>query len=74
MVESVCKKQKMIWNGETRMDFFVTNYNDPHQLLKNISISINDLIEKSVEVDLQLPEKFSIFTRRLFKKYKMDIE
>jgi hypothetical protein len=72
LLESEVKKQKMIWSGDTSMDFYLTEYNDPHQLLKTVKLTLDDLIGKSFETDLQLPEKFSIFTRRLFKNYIME--
>jgi len=67
------KKQKMVWSGDTNMDFFITEYNDPHKLIQSVQITLSDLTEKSHELDLQLPKKFSIFTRRLFKKYIMEV-
>lgn len=73
LVPKTTKKQKMVWNGDTVMDFYITDYNDPHSLQHTIKITLNDLIDQSIEMDLQLPEKFSIFTRRLFKNYIMEI-
>jgi hypothetical protein len=70
---SSVKKQKMVWSGDTVMDFYLTEYNDPHQLIHTVRLTLDDLIGKFFELDLQLPEKFSIFTRRLFKNYIMDI-
>jgi hypothetical protein len=71
--EKNSKKQKMVWSGDTNMDFFVTEYNDPHKLIQAVQITLNELTEKSYELNLQLPNKFSIFTRRLFKKYIMEV-
>jgi hypothetical protein len=71
--EKNSKKQKMVWSGDTNMDFFVTEYNDPHKLIRAVQITLNELTEKSYELNLQLPNKFSIFTRRLFKKYIMEV-
>jgi hypothetical protein len=73
LIDNAVKKQKMVWSGDTTMDFYITKYNDPHQLLYTVRITLNDLIGKSFELDLQLSEKFSIFTRRLFKNYIMDV-
>lgn len=73
LTDSEVKKQKMVWSGDTSMDFYLTEYNDPHQLLTTVRITLDDLIGKSFELNLQLPEKFSIFTRRLFKNYILDI-
>jgi hypothetical protein len=71
--DGTVKKQKMVWSGDTSMDFYITAYNDPHQLISTLKLTLDDLIGKSFELDLKLPENFSIFTRRLFKNYIMDI-
>jgi hypothetical protein len=74
LIETAVKKQKTIWNGDTQLNFFITEYNDPHKLIKAVSINLDDLLERPFNLDLHLPEKFSIFTRRLFKKYIMEIK
>jgi hypothetical protein len=74
LVETDVKKQKTIWSGDTQLNFFITEYNDPHKLIKAVSINLDNLINDPYVLDLHLPEKFSIFTRRLFKKYIMEIK
>jgi hypothetical protein len=74
LIETAVKKQKTIWNGDTQLNFFITEYNDPHKLIKAVSINLDDLLERPFSLDLHLPKKFSIFTRRLFKKYIMEIK
>jgi len=72
MKNQFSKKQKMIWSGDTAMDLYITKYNDPHCLYHTVKITLDDLIGKKFEMDLHLKEKFSIFTRRLFKNYIME--
>jgi hypothetical protein len=74
LVETNVKKQKTIWSGDTQLNFFITEYNDPHKLINAVSINLDNLINDPYVLDLHLPEKFSIFTRRLFKKYIMEIK
>lgn len=63
-------KRKVLWDGETVMNFLITDYNDPNILYKMISIKVSDLNGKSKTIkDLILPEKFSVYTRRVFKNY-----
>jgi len=66
-------KRKMFWNGETELDFTITDYNDPNIVTDCFSITINDLIGKKVEVDnLNINKYFSVYTRRLFKNYLLE--
>jgi hypothetical protein len=74
LIETSVKKQKTIWSGDTRLNFFITEYNDPHKLIKAISINLEELTTSPYTLDLHLPKKFSIFTRRLFKKYIMEVK
>jgi hypothetical protein len=73
LVSPDVRKQKMIWSGETELIFYLTEYNDPHVLHKIVPIKISDITEKSHSLTVKLPDKFSIFTRRLFKRYVMEI-
>jgi hypothetical protein len=66
-------KRKMFWDGETIMDFIITDYNDPNVITDNFSVKINELIGKSVELaNLSFPKYFSVYTRRLFKNYMIE--
>lgn len=67
------RKQQMIWKGDTELAFYITAYNDPHIIHKVLTLTIADLIEQSYKTTAVLPEKFSVFTRRLFKRYIMEI-
>lgn len=67
--------RRTLWEGDTTMNFFITDYNDPNVLHKMISIKILDLKDKSTVVEnLDIPNRFSVYTRRLFKKYVMEIK
>jgi hypothetical protein len=69
------KKKKINWSGNTEMNFLITDYNDPNSLYKPFSIKISDLVgKKFVLKNLELPTKFSVYTRRLFKNYVMEIK
>lgn len=66
-------KRKMFWDGETELDFAVTDYNDPNVITDNFTVKINELVGKSFErSDLNIPEYFSIYTRRVFKNYMIE--
>lgn len=67
------KKQKIFWSGDTKMDFYITEYNDPHFVFETISIRLCDLDSKQFNIDLDIDKKFSVFTRRLFKNYILEI-
>ena len=63
-------KKRIHYNGDTIMDFYITEYNDPNILLEKLTLKIDDLTKKDHHIfNLELPDKFSIYTRRIFKKY-----
>jgi hypothetical protein len=67
--------RRTLWEGDTTMNFFITDYNDPNVLHKTMSIKIIELMNTSkVYKDLNIPKRFSVYTRRLFKKYVMEIK
>jgi hypothetical protein len=57
------------WQGEQDMVFLITEYNDPNVLKEMISFNVNELVKYPQRFTLELPEKFSIYTRRIFDKY-----
>jgi len=68
-------KRKIDWKGSTEMLLLITDYNDPNMLYYTLSLKITDLIGKDVIFkNIQVPQKFSIYTRRIFKNYVMSIQ
>jgi hypothetical protein len=63
------KKRGIIWDGDTEMKFLVTDYNDPNLIFEMFSVKINDLIGKTKIIKNINYDKFSVYTRRLFKNY-----
>jgi hypothetical protein len=64
------KKRKYKWDASTNLNFIVSEYNDPHLVKVLINIKLEDLLNKNVEIDFDNSgNKFSIFTRRILKKY-----
>jgi hypothetical protein len=63
------KERRIVWDGDTEMNFFITNYNDPNVLFEIISVRIKDLVGKSKTFKNIEYKKFSVYTRRLFKNY-----
>lgn len=68
-------KKIVSWNDTTKLNFLLTAYNDPHIIYKIIEFSLSELIGKYkiYEID-NLPDRFSIFTNRLFKGYAIKNE
>lgn len=64
----------IIWDGDTVMIFLITEYNDPNALLEMISVRAGDITENSKSFHLELPKKFSVYTRRIFDKYVFETE
>ena len=66
----VLKTRKIRWDGHTEMEFLITSYNDPHGLYQVISFKLEELEYNSKEFIYTGPHnRFSIFTRRIFKNY-----
>lgn len=64
------KTRKIQWDGSTEMQFFITAYNDPHNLYQTIAFQLKDLEQSSKEFIYTGPRnRFSIFTRRILKNY-----
>ncbi len=57
------------WQGDQEMVFLVTEYNDPNVLQEMISFNVNELVKYPQRIKVELPKKFSIYTRRIFDKY-----
>ncbi len=63
-------KRKVLWDGDTSLNFYFTDYNDPNVLYSKHSILLKDLIDSKISVNgLEFPERFSIYTRRVLKNY-----
>jgi len=63
------KQRRIVWDGDTEMNFFITDYNDPNVLFEIVSVRIKDLVGKSKIFKNIEYKKFSAYTRRLFKNY-----
>jgi hypothetical protein len=65
--------RKIVWSGDTVMNFLITDYNDPNMLYTMVSVKVSDLLDNPFTVDnLEVPDKFSVYTRRLFKNYVIE--
>lgn len=66
------KYKKLILEGDTDMNFLVTEYNDPNILLQMITFKVGDLAEKEKVYAVNLQGRFSVYTRRIFDRYVID--
>lgn len=64
--------RKIVWNGETEMNFLITDYNDPNLIFEMFSVKINELIGQSKTIKDIDYDSFSVYTRRLFKNYVIE--
>jgi hypothetical protein len=75
VVEDNTVKGRIHWNTDTEMLLLITDYNDPNIVYYMLSLPINDLINQTKTFkNIILDTKFSIYTRRLFKNYVMEIK
>ena len=63
------KKRNIIWDGDTTLNFFITDYNDPNLLFQIIYVKIKNLVGKAHVIKNIDYNTFSVYTRRLFKNY-----
>ena len=70
VLHSSIKTRKIQWDGNTEMQFFITAYNDPHNLYQTITFQLKDLEQQPTEfIYTGTNQRFSIFTRRILKNY-----
>lgn len=69
LAEKIKSKKRIHYNNDIVMDFYFTAYNDPHELYHKVSIQINELIGADKIVEIDIPQKFSVYSRRIFKNY-----
>lgn len=63
-------KRKVLWDGDTSLNFYFTEYNDPNILYSKHSILLKNLIDSKITIEgVEFPKKFSIYTRRVLKNY-----
>jgi len=71
----VKSKSKVFNDSEIKVLLYFTDYNDPNILLYALSVSLNDLYESEKQFnDIKLPKKFSVYTRRYFDDYVLEIK
>ena len=71
-VNQEVRKRNFVWDGDTEMKFYITEYNDPNLIFDTISVKINELIGDSKVINDIDYSTFSVYTRRLFKNYVIE--
>jgi hypothetical protein len=67
------RPKKVHWAGSTELSFLITHYNDPSYLDQLVVVKIDELIQNKKVIDtINLPNNFSVYTRRLFKNYVVE--
>ena len=64
--------RQFIWDGSTDMDFLITDYNDPNLIFQMFSVKLNELVGHNVTIKNIEYDRFSVYTRRLFKNYVIE--
>lgn len=69
------KKRDVLWEGDLDLYFYITDYNDPNILYDFVTFKINDLVGNTVCFSkLKVPDKFSVYTKRIFENYVIEIK
>ena len=66
------RARQFIWDGTTDMDFLITDYNDPNLIFQMFSVKLNELVGHNVTIKNIEYDRFSVYTRRLFKNYVIE--
>jgi hypothetical protein len=62
------------WSADTPMSYYLTDYNDPNVVHKIVDITVSDILSSPVVMDnVELPDRFSVYTKRLFRNYVLEI-
>jgi hypothetical protein len=70
VMHNAFKVNQFPWIETVEIRFFITAYNDPHDLYQIIVFQLKDLSQNSKEFIYTGPHKrFSIFTKRILKNY-----
>ena len=70
---SYTKSRKIVWSGDTVMEFLITDYNDPNVIYDAFSFVIQDLINNDLEFIIKVPyPEVSVYTKRIFKNYVVE--
>lgn len=65
----------VIWEGSLDLYFYITDYNDPNVLHDYVKFKVIDLVGETLTFEnLNIPEKFSIYTKRIFQNYVLEIK
>ncbi len=68
------KTTKVVWSGDTVLDFLITKKNDPNVIYGKFLCYIDDLVGSTVKYTLPFESKsFSIYTKRVMKKYALEL-
>ena len=67
------KTTKVVWSGDTALDFLITKRNDPNIIYNKFSCCIDSLIDNNMQFELDLDNcEFSMYTKRVLKNYALD--
>lgn len=69
------EKSKVFNDRQVEVLLYFTDYNDPNILFYSIRVSLGDLYESEKSFNnIELPNKFSVYTRRYFDDYVLEIK
>ena len=62
------------WLDDGVLTFYLTDYNDPNVVYKVISVLTADIkIAPAIFKDIKLPNRFSVYTKRLFRNCVLEV-
>jgi phosphorylcholine metabolism protein LicD len=75
-VDDISKLNSKIFNDRnTEILLYITDYNDPNVLYYTLTLSLSELYNSEKEFkNINLPKNFSVYTKRYFEDYVLDVK
>lgn len=66
-------RKNISWLDDTNINLIVSDYNDPNVIYYLLSLRLKDMIgQEKVFKNIKIQGEFSVYTRRIFKKYILE--
>ena len=67
-------RKDVVWPRNLELKFIITGYNDPHILYDTVTFTLGNIIEQDIiEKEINIDGEFSIFSKRVFPHYQLEI-
>lgn len=62
------------WEDDTQLSFYLTDYNDPNIVYEKIDVMLSNIkVASATYNNIEMPGRFSVYTKRIFRNYVLEI-